>query len=121
MVEWRLTVVDDRGPDGPDVHWLLSLEHPQVFYVRNERNVGVSANFNKCVRLATANHVVFMGCDDLMQPNYVGSVSKASSEHPTAALIQAAVSVIDHEGQAVLPMADRVKRTSVPARGKVMC
>ena len=85
--DWRLTVVDDgREPGVPE--WFEQLGDPRVRYFRNERNLGVTGNFNRCVELATAPHVVLIGCDDLMLPGYLQTVRRALRRTPGAAMVQ---------------------------------
>ena len=51
--DWRLTVVDDgREPDVPE--WFASLGDERVRYLRNEVNLGITRNFQKCVDLVEA-------------------------------------------------------------------
>ncbi|WP_236655354.1 glycosyltransferase family 2 protein [Streptacidiphilus carbonis] len=107
--DWRLTVVDDgTEPDVPG--WFEELADPRVRYFRNEHNLGVTGNFNRCLELATFDHVVLMGCDDLMHPNYLRVVREALRSAPDAAMVQPGVVVIDSAGQPVDTLADSVKR-----------
>lgn len=107
---WRLVIVDDVYPDPEPGRWAASLGNPRVVYVRNESNLGVSGNFQKCVELAEADHLVLMGCDDLMHENYVARMTELIDRHPDADLIQPGVVTIDESGRPSNPLADRVKR-----------
>ena len=111
---WRLVIVDDGYPDDDMSAWLASLESPDVVYVRNEKTLGVNDNFRRALSLATAEHVVFMGCDDLLAPGYIGGVQRALAEHPEAAIVCPGVEVIDEAGAVAEPLVDRVKRRLRP-------
>lgn len=107
--DWRLTVVDDgTEPDVPG--WFEKLGDPRVRYFRNEHNLGVTGNFNRCLELATFDHVVLMGSDDLMHPNYLRVVRAALRSAPDAAMVQPGVLVIDGAGKPVDTLVDSVKR-----------
>lgn len=107
--DWRLTVVDDGAePEVPG--WFESLADPRVRYYRNERNLGVTGNFNRCLELAEYDHLVMMGCDDLLHPNYLTVVRAALAAHPGAAMVQPGVLVVDGDGRPVDTLADTVKR-----------
>lgn len=107
--DWRLTVVDDgKEPDVPG--WFESLADPRVRYYRNERNLGVTGNFNRCVELAEYDYLVLMGCDDLMHPNYLKVVREALERFPDAGIVQPGVQVIDADGNPTASLADTVKR-----------
>lgn len=107
--DWRLVVVDDVYPDTAPGEWLQGIGDPRIVYLRNERNLGVSGNFDRCIELATAERCVLMGCDDELLPGYVERVSWIAARHPEADLIQPGVEVIDGEGRVVRPLGDRVK------------
>jgi GT2 family glycosyltransferase len=107
--DWRLTVVDDgTEPEVPG--WFAALDDPRVRYFRNEQNLGVTGNFNRCLELAEYDHLVLMGCDDLLHANYLAVVRKALAEHPQAAMVQPGVVVIGSDGSPVDTLADTVKR-----------
>ncbi|WP_280666735.1 MULTISPECIES: glycosyltransferase family 2 protein [unclassified Kitasatospora] len=114
--DWRLTVVDDgQEPEVPG--WFESLGDSRVRYFRNERNLGVSGNFNHCVELAEYDHLVLMGCDDLMHPNYLRVIREAVARDPKAAMIQPGVQVIGSDGRPVDTLADRTKRKLYAPKG----
>jgi glycosyltransferase involved in cell wall biosynthesis len=49
---WRLTVVDDVYPDLEPGKWVTGLKDKRITYVRNEKNLGPSLNFNRCLSSA---------------------------------------------------------------------
>jgi glycosyltransferase involved in cell wall biosynthesis len=107
---WRLTVVDDgQAPGVPE--WFAALDDPQVRYIRNEQNLGITLNFQKCVDLAEHDHLTLMGTDDVMLPNYVATVRAILAEHPKAALIQPRVDIIDAAGKVTNTLVDHMKRS----------
>lgn len=107
--DWRLVIVDDVYPDDEPGRWARGLGDVRVTYLRNDVNLGVSGNFQKCVELAESDHLVLMGCDDLMHPNFVAHVTSLIQRYPTAALIQPGVVTVDQDGKPSKPLADRVK------------
>lgn len=114
--DWRLTVVDDgREPGVPE--WFEELADPRVRYFRNEHNLGVTGNFNRCVELAEYEYLVLMGCDDLMHPNYLQVVRAAADREPAAAMIQPGVQVIGSDGRPYDTLVDRTKRKLYSPKG----
>ncbi len=111
---WRLTVIDDCYPDPTVREHVSAIEDSRVVYVRNDVNVGISANFRRSVELATSPYVTIMGSDDLLLPDYVGVIRDAVRRHPGADIVQPGVEVIDEQGQPCLPLADRVKSWLAP-------
>jgi glycosyltransferase involved in cell wall biosynthesis len=106
---WRLTVVDDGRADGVP-EWFAGIADPRVRYLRNEHNLGVTGNFNRCLDLVEHELVVLMGCDDLLLPNYVRTVLAVHDELPGASVVQPGVVVIDGAGNPVRTLVDEVKR-----------
>ncbi|MFJ4678794.1 glycosyltransferase family 2 protein [Kitasatospora sp. NPDC088783] len=107
--DFRLVVIDDgREPEVPG--WFARLGDDRVEYLRNEQNLGITKNFQKCVRLSEADHVVIMGCDDLLHPHYLETVRKILADHPGVGMVQPGVEVIDGDGRPVSGLVDQTKR-----------
>ncbi|MFE1665577.1 glycosyltransferase [Microbacterium sp. P02] len=111
---WRLVVIDDCYPDSTVREYMATIRDGRVSYVRNDENIGITANFRKAVALADADYVCVMGSDDLLLPGYVAVILAAASAHPDADIIQPGVRVVDADGVASRPLADRVKAVLAP-------
>jgi glycosyltransferase involved in cell wall biosynthesis len=107
---WTLTVINDAHPDARVDEYFASLTDARIRYVRNAQNLGITANFRRCIQFATEPLVVILGYDDLLLPTYVGSIIAAHEQYPDAAVIQPGVRVIDGEGRASEPLVDAVKQ-----------
>jgi glycosyltransferase involved in cell wall biosynthesis len=118
--DWRLVVIDDRYPDSASGEWVRSLGDPRIHYVLNETNLGVSGNFSKSVDLVRSEHFVLMGCDDILEPGYIARMHDAIARFPDASYFQPNVTVIGDRGDAVLPLADRVKAWYRPTRAEAV-
>ena len=114
--DWRLTVVDDHYPSDEAQKYFDSLNHPRVKYIRHEKNIGITRNFNFCVRQATAEFCVLLGCDDKLLPNYVSTALKHIN---VADFYQPYVDVIDADSKNYLPLGDRVKRLLQPRKSGI--
>ncbi|MFE7098463.1 glycosyltransferase family 2 protein [Streptomyces erythrochromogenes] len=107
--DFRLVVIDDgKEPDVPG--WFAALGDDRVHYTRNEQNLGITKNFQKCVRLSEADYVVIMGCDDLLHPHYLETVRSIIEERPGIGMVQPGVEVIDGTGQVTQGLADNTKK-----------
>ncbi|MFD6889152.1 glycosyltransferase family 2 protein [Streptomyces sp. NPDC059957] len=115
--DFRLVVIDDgREPDVPG--WFEGLGDARVHYLRNERNLGITKNFQKCVELSEADHVVVMGCDDLLHPHYLETVRAILAAHPGIGMVQPGVEVIDGAGRVARGLPDVAKRWMFSPRVK---
>jgi GT2 family glycosyltransferase len=111
---WRATIVDDCYPDPSVAEHFAVEDDPRITYVRNDENLGITANYDKCRALATADLMMFLGCDDLLLPDFVATVLADHARFPEAAIIQPGVRVIDDAGRPTDTLADRVKRAIRP-------
>ncbi|KRD44636.1 glycosyl transferase [Cellulomonas sp. Root930] len=116
--DWVVTVVDDAYPDASVAEFFASLGDPRVRYVRNETNLGITDNYRRCLELAEHDLLVFLGCDDLLLPDFVEVVLAAHAAHPDAAVIQPGVQVIDENGLVVRTLVDVVKQRVTMPRGQ---
>lgn len=112
--DWQLVIVDDAYPDASVSDYLASLADARIRYVRNDENLGISGNFARCLDLASGELMMFLGCDDLLHPNFVSTVRAVHRRFPDAAMVEVGVRVIDDQGRPVNPLADRVKRALMP-------
>ena len=116
--DWRLLVVDDAYPDPQITEWLTAVDDPRVTVVRHPANLGITANYRECLARATQEHVVFLGCDDVLLPSYVGVVLDAFTAAPEAVMVQPGVRVVDETGTPSAGLADTVKQRLLRPRGE---
>jgi glycosyltransferase involved in cell wall biosynthesis len=112
--DWRLVVVDDCYPDDSVAAHFAAETDDRITYLRNEANLGITDNYQRCRELASGELMMFLGCDDLMHPQFVAIVKAAHRAHPDAATIQVGVQVIDEHGARIDPLTDKVKRAMRP-------
>lgn len=106
---WTLTIVDDCYPDPSVAESFADERDPRVHYQRNVHNLGIAANFQRCLDLASGEAVAFLGCDDILEPGYVARALALLEEFPQADIVQSGVRVIDETGTTQRPLGDRVK------------
>jgi glycosyltransferase involved in cell wall biosynthesis len=113
---WRAIVVDDCSPEVGAEQVVAALRDSRMRYVRNERNLGVAANYNRCLELAAADAeiVSVFHADDQLEPGYVAAVRAAHVALPNAACVAPQVTVIDAAGRPTRTLADSVKHALWP-------
>jgi glycosyltransferase involved in cell wall biosynthesis len=111
---WKLTVVDDGFPGGEAAAYFETLKDSRVSYLRNQVNLGVTGNFNRCVQIAGQQHFVLMGFDDRLLPSFVAEAKTLIDQFPDAAIYQLGVEVIDSSGKRYFPLPDRIKNMIRP-------
>lgn len=106
---WRLVIIDDAYPDASLGDWIAALADGRIEYRRNATNLGILANFQLCIDLSTAEHLVIMGCDDIMLPGYVAHIHSMIEKDPDAAFYHAGSEIIDADGAVVRTLVDTAK------------
>jgi glycosyltransferase involved in cell wall biosynthesis len=79
--DFEVCVALDPKPSGPDKdieNWCKSfaLENPLFRYLVNEKNVGLSGNWNVLAHMAKGDYVIIIGDDDSLEPTYLEEVTK---------------------------------------------
>jgi glycosyltransferase involved in cell wall biosynthesis len=110
---WRLLVCDD-GPEPGTRELVESFRDPRIRYVRNERNLGMAGNWNRCLEHAETDFVNLLHNDDELLPNYVDVMLRAAREFPDAAAFFCRAKVIDAAGRDAFSFVDHAKRWLQP-------
>jgi glycosyltransferase involved in cell wall biosynthesis len=114
--QWTAIVVDDASPEVGADAVVSALGDRRIAYVRNDRNLGVADNFNRCLELgaADAEIVTVFHADDELSPGYVAAVRSAHRALPAATCIAPRVAVIERHGEPTRTLADSVKHMLWP-------
>lgn len=111
---WCAIVVDDFSPT-PGVRELVErFGDPRITYVRNEGNLGLAGNWNRCIDLCRTPLITLVHGDDELMPHYVETMLAAHSKCPDAAAVFCGAMVIDQCGSEVFSFRDYVKRWLAP-------
>lgn len=69
LADWELVAVDDRSTDATAERldaW--ARRDPRIAVHRNERNLGMTGNWNRCLALARGRLVIKLDADDALRP-----------------------------------------------------
>lgn len=94
----EVIVVDDNSTDDT-VAVLESISDERLKLYRNEQNLGMAGNWNKCLSLATGEFVKLICADDMIDRNAIEVEAKAMQEHPTANLVESDTRLVDINGK----------------------
>ncbi|WP_100613701.1 glycosyltransferase family 2 protein [Confluentibacter citreus] len=78
-VKCKVIVVDNASDSN---FFRETCELKTVDYYRNEVNIGMFANWNRCIELTKTEFVMILGDDDLLEPNFVEFFSKSLNNYP---------------------------------------
>jgi GT2 family glycosyltransferase len=115
---WEAVVCDDGNE--PSVDGIVrSFGNGRVRYQKNERNLGIAGNFNRCIEVAKTELSVVLHQDDELMPSYTGTMLAAAERHPKAAAFFCPAQIIDENGDERFSLTDAVKEVLIhPAPGQ---
>ena len=83
--EYEVVVVDNTPLDENKSEVLKLIETanlPNVFYYRNEENIGMTGNWNRGIELARADLITFCHDDDMLYPNCLSKLWELHLSYP---------------------------------------
>lgn len=95
--DYEILVVDNHSTDETGAV-VRACADPRLRYVRNERNLGSRANWNRCIELATGEYVAICHDDDLYAPEFVGACRSFLDEHRSVGFVHCGFTLIDTGG-----------------------
>ncbi len=96
---FEVIVVDDASPE-EDFAALRAWEG-RVRIVRNERNLGMAANYNRCIELAAGDLLLITHSDDALDPTYLERVVEIFEAHPNVGIAFTNATNVDERGRAI--------------------
>lgn len=100
--DFEVVVVDNHSTDGTGAlveQWIARGESRIRLY-RNDSNIGMVANLNRCLELAAGRYVKFLMADDLLRPACLARMSAALDAHAGVSLVASGRDIIDPQGHA---------------------
>nr|WP_292369970.1 glycosyltransferase [Methanoregula sp. UBA64] len=79
-----IVVDNDSRDDTPAV--VAAFADERLRYVKNERNLGLFGNCNRCIELATGTYLHILHSDDYIDPGFTARCVAFFAEHPTVVL-----------------------------------
>lgn len=68
--DFELLIVDNASID--NTHDVISnFEDSRIRYIRNNNNIGMMENWNKCIENALGDYLLILGDDDILQPEFL--------------------------------------------------
>lgn len=106
----EVVVVDNRSTD-QTLEIISSVSDSRLRVVRNEQDVGVFGNHNRCIELARGDLVKFLHADDIVHPKCVEEMVRPFEDMEGESLGCVACGAIE-----LAPTDEEYRRTAVPAR-----
>lgn len=94
----EVLVIDNCSTDGT---WdtILQLDHPALRRLRNERNVGLFGNFNRCLQEARGELIRFLCSDDCLRAGTLAAEINLLLDHPAVGLLSSPCRTVTTDGE----------------------
>lgn len=98
----ELLVVDNCSTDNTEeiVARYLKLD-TRISYTRNESNIGLVGNLNRCLELAVGEYIKIMGADDLLEPSCIEQSLRIFDHNKNVSLVSCARILIDENSKPI--------------------
>ena len=95
----EILVVDNCSTDTTWQVLQTYREEPRVRLVRNERNLGLFGNFNRCLALARGEYLRFLCSDDRLAPDCLRAEVATMQANPDVSLLTTPARHVDEDGR----------------------
>ncbi len=96
--DFELIVLDDASTD--DTPAVVEAFHdPRLRYLRHPQNIGLVANFSRCLEVAGCEYVTIFHDDDVMMPELLEREVAVLDSSPDVVLVHCAAQLIDGKGR----------------------
>jgi len=92
----EVIVVDNASNDNTDAV-VATYADERLTYVKNERNLGLFGNFNRCIELATGKFLHILHSDDYIDPDFTARCIAFFHEHPTVVMTSTRARIVSDD------------------------
>jgi len=102
LTDFELIILDDCSKDNTEEAVSRFLNDKRVLFEKNERNLGLVANWNKCISMARGEYIKFVFADDMLASQEVlGLMAGILDSDPSVTLVASARHLIDSESRVI--------------------
>ena len=83
-VKCNVIVVDNNSSHNKFEKYIAKLNLPNVKYFRNDTNVGMIENWNKCIEYTTTDWMTILHDDDMFSIHFAEEITAGINAHPNA-------------------------------------
>ena len=94
----ELVIADDQSKDNT-VEVIKSIRDDRIRLYENEKNLGMSGNWNHCLELCNGEFIKLLCADDLLAKDAIEKEAKALMEHPEVVMAESDTRFIDMNGK----------------------
>ena len=100
FTDWELIICDDCSNDNT-AKIVDSFSDSRIRFYINPKNLGISANFNRCIEFSKGNYIYIFAQDDVMCSTNLEKKVKLLNENPKVGMVYSNAYKIDEKGEIV--------------------
>jgi glycosyltransferase involved in cell wall biosynthesis len=112
--EFKVTIVDDCSPTSEIFIAAKEFQHLNYNYLRNEINLGLAGNFQKCIEISQGKYTLILGSDDRVLPEIISILKLEDGRNLNLDFLQLRTHIINESGERCRPFVDKVKKMFTP-------
>src|SRR5512133_1259902 len=115
---FEVLVIDDCSVDGTaEIARGFALQDPRISVHVNERNLGMVANWNRCLEMAQGEFIKFVFGDDLMtSPETLQRMAEVFASDREVTLVASARNIIDEDSRIIESFVEFPDKTRIPGQ-----
>jgi glycosyltransferase involved in cell wall biosynthesis len=95
-----LLVLDNDSTDGSR-EWIQSLNDHRIKIFPSDKKITIEENWGRIKEVQKNEFITFLGHDDILYPNFLETIDRLITEHPTASLYHTHFNFINAEGKII--------------------
>lgn len=95
--DFELLIINNASTDNTE-SVVRSFTDKRVHYVKNEKNIGIIGNWNKCIQLSSGKYLVILGDDDIFLKRFLEESVDVHNTHPTVGFTFTHCNKVDEAG-----------------------
>jgi hypothetical protein len=97
---WELLISDNCSQDKTgEIAMSYAVRDNRIIYWKNDANLGVVENYNRCIERATGDYIELFGGDDLFEPQCLEKLVQILDTNTNVVLVTCARNIIDETGE----------------------
>ena len=96
--KFEIIIVDNDPKSNLEVESMIqSKKCKNLVYYKNESNIGMVGNWNRCIELSSGKWITFLHDDDLLEDHYLQKMNSFINKHPDYYLIAPTAQILKNE------------------------
>lgn len=79
--DYKIVIVDNSSTVVNE-NVVLEFNSPKIVYYKNEKNLGLFGNWNRCIKLANSEWITFLHSDDMLCRDFLRTMCVILKKHP---------------------------------------